>query len=173
MSGAELAPPYLAPRYELGRDLIALRLGLTALEAAQLGPAFAAIDPWARYPYPASALTAYLAKAEPHAPRYAVLDGAVIIGALGLRLDWLRGPYVQFLAVLPANQTRGIGALILAWVERQALASAERNLWVAASDFNTGALRFYERHGFSRVADLDGLVREGRKEILLRKRIAD
>lgn len=97
----------------------------------------------------------------------------MIIGALGLRLDWLRGPYVQFLAVLPANQTRGIGALILAWVERQALARAERNLWVAASDFNTGALRFYERHGFSRVADLDGLVREGRKEILLRKRIAD
>jgi ribosomal protein S18 acetylase RimI-like enzyme len=42
---------------------------------------------------------------------------------------------------------------------------------VAASDFNSGALRFYERHGFVRVAALEGLVAEGRSEILLRKRL--
>ncbi len=53
----------------------------------------------------------------------------------------------------------------------QARAAGDRNLWVCASDFNAAGIMFYERHGFSRVADLDGLVRDGRTEVLLRKRL--
>ena len=35
------------------------------------------------------------------APRFAVWLGGKLAGAAGLRLNWLRGPYVQFLGVLP------------------------------------------------------------------------
>jgi GNAT superfamily N-acetyltransferase len=145
---------------------------LNQAEARHLGPMFAAIDPWARYPYPASALVQYLAGEEPGAPRYALLVGEETAGAAGLRLNWLRGPYLQFLAVLPTFQGLGIGALFLAWMEEQARARGERNLWVCTSDFNADALRFYARHGFEKAAVLDGLVKDGQGEILMRKQIS-
>ena len=55
---------------------------------------------------------------------------------MGLRLNWMRGPYVQFLAVLPPFQCQGLGTALLAWVEAQARAEGERNLWIAASEIN-------------------------------------
>jgi hypothetical protein len=58
---------------------------------------------------------------------------------------------------------------ILAWFEQEALSHGARNLWVCASSFNPGALRFYERHGFPPAATLPGLVADGYDEILRRK----
>jgi len=142
---------------------------LTRDQAGQLGSSFAAINPWATYPYPASALEAYLALGEAGAPRFGIYFQGTLAGALGLRLAWLRGPYVQFLGILPPFQGHGLGGLLIAWLEEEARAQGERNLWVAASDFNTDALHFYERHGFVHVAALAGLVRDERTEILLRK----
>ncbi len=140
--------------------------------AGALGAEFAAMEPWSVYPYPAAALAAYLATVEPGAPRFAVtLDGR-IIGAAGLRLNWLRGPYLQFLGVAPPFQGLGIGAAVLAWLESEARRSGARNLWVAVSDFNGAAQRFYARAGFAEAARLDGLVADGRTEILMRKRLA-
>lgn len=136
-----------------------------------LGSAFAALSPWADYPYPAASLAAYLSKIEPGAPRYLITSDGATAGAVGLRLDWLRGPYLQFLGLLPAYQGRGLGAEVLSWLEREARAAGQRNVWVAASDFNAGAIRFYARHGFREVARLDDLVRDGRTEVLLRKAI--
>ena len=139
------------------------------------GLAFAKIEPWSRYPFTADALTSYLVAGEDAAPRYVIEHGSDIgnnvAGALGLRLNWLRGPYIQFLGVLPEHQKAGIGARLLSWISETSAESGARNLWVAASDFNASALRFYERHGFTRVATLDGLIQDGRDEVLLRKRL--
>lgn len=87
-----------------------------------------------------------------------------------MRLNWLRGPHVQFFGILPAFQRSGIGAILLAWIEAQA--QGERNLWLTVSDFNLEARAFYERHGFALVAPLPGLVRDDRTELLMRKRLA-
>jgi GNAT superfamily N-acetyltransferase len=167
--------PFTLPRYEIPREdsaSVSLVLEpLTSEHAKRLGIGFAAIDPWARYPYPASALQAYFAANEPGAPRFAVSIGAELAGAAGLRLNWLRGPYVQFLGVLPKFQRRGLGASVLRWIESEARRGNDRNLWVAASDFNVDAIRFYEAHGFALVAPLPDLVRDGRTELLLRKRL--
>ena len=146
---------------------------MSADAAATLGQAFAAIDPWARYPFSVAALTAYLATIESDAPRYAIhVDGA-LAGAIGTRGAWLRGPYLQFLGVLPTFQRLGLGRAMLTWFEKEARARGERNLWVATSDFNQNALRFYEHQGFEHAAVLDDLVRDGISEILLRKRLCD
>lgn len=170
-------PPFGLERHDLGcagRDKAAIAVApLAAEDADRLGTVFAAMDPWASYPYPASGLAAYFAKSEPSAPRFAILCVDELAGVAGLRLDWLRGPYIQFLGILAPHQGTGLGAAVLDWIEREARASGARNLWVAASDFNGGALRFYERSGFARVAVLDGLVRDGRDEILLRKRLSE
>jgi ribosomal protein S18 acetylase RimI-like enzyme len=140
-------------------------------EASALGAAFAAIDPWTSYGYPASALAAYLKKHEPGAPRFLLTLEGEVAGALGLRVEWLRGSYIQFLGILPPFQRRGLGRTLLAWIEAEARAVKDRNLWVAASDINVEAIRFYERHGFAQTARLGDLVYDGRTEILLRKRL--
>ena len=145
---------------------------MTEDAARFLGNGFAAIDPWARYGFSADSLAAYLSKPEAGAPRYVIrIDGA-IAGAIGMRDAWLRGPYLQFLGILPDFQAQGAGQLALAWFEGTARARGERNIWVAASEFNSTALKFYERHGFQRAARLDSLIDDGETEILLRKRLS-
>ena len=74
-------------------------------------------------------------------------------------------------AVLPAHQKRGIGARVLAWYESEARGHF-RNLWLCVSGFNPDAQRLYRQHGFEHVATLDGLVRDGDDELLMRKRLA-
>jgi diamine N-acetyltransferase len=166
---------FRAPRHDLGQlpgstEPLYLR-NLPPGEAERLGDIFSKIDPWASYPISAAYLSEYLSTIEPGAPRFALMSGADVIGAVGLRLNWLRGPYLQFIGIVPAFQNRGLGSRFLTWMESTARAGYERNLWVCASDFNNGGIKFYERHGFVRVADLDGLLREGRQEVLFRKRL--
>lgn len=155
-----------------GADLPLFLTPLRAGEPEHLGTAFAAIAPWASYPYSPAALASYFAAIEPDAPRYAIRAGETLIGALGARMNWLRGPYIQFLGLLPDCQSQRAGSRVLNWFETAARENSQRNLWVAASDTNTGALRFYRRHGFEAVAGLDGLVTDGRTDILLRKRLS-
>ncbi len=144
---------------------------MTRETADSLGSAFAAIDPWARYNYSAEALSKYFRDKEEDAPRYEVVADDVIAGAICIRKNWLRGPYLQFLGILPSFQSQGVGGAALAWFEADARKDKAQNIWVVASDFNAGALAFYERFGFVRVATLDGLVSDKADEILLRKRL--
>ncbi len=141
--------------------------------ATQLGRSFSALDPWARYPYSADALAKYLAADEPGAPRYAIMQGGNCLGAIGLRANWLAGPYVQFFGLLPDHQRMGIGGRVLDWVEADARCSEARNVWVAASAFNYEAVRFYESRGFLRMATLENLVRDGFSELLMRKTLTN
>jgi diamine N-acetyltransferase len=144
---------------------------MTAEGAEELGAALAAIDPWAHYDYTPEALSKFLAGKEEDAPRFEILVEGVLAGAISIRKNWLRGPYLQFLGVLPGFQKRGVGGIVLSWFEAEARKDKVRNIWVVASDFNRGAVAFYERFGFVRVATLDGLVSEDAAEILLRKRL--
>lgn len=167
-----IATLYAADRYELSVDGRPLTLApFPASEADVLAAGFAAIDPWASYGYPAAALAAYLSGDEPTGVRFALLFDGGIAGAVGLQSSWLRGPYIRFLGILPAYQGRGLGAAVLAWIEAEARNAQERNVWVVASQINTGAIRFYERHGFATAAEFEGLAYDGRTEILMRKRL--
>jgi ribosomal protein S18 acetylase RimI-like enzyme len=151
-----------------------MALTLTSCDADSahvLGAQFAAMLPWSRYPFSASQLEKYLAAPEPGAPRYAIYAEGTLAGALGLRLNWLRGPYVQFLGVVQGHQGRGTGRAIMSQVISDARSNGDSNVWVAASSFNADALRFYERLGFTRTALLDGLVQAGIDEVLLRLRV--
>jgi diamine N-acetyltransferase len=144
---------------------------MTKASAERLGTEFADINPWAHYRYTGEALAKYFAGQEEDAPRFEILSGDELAGAICIRKNWLRGPYLQFLGVLPAFQKQGIGSAALSWFQAEARNSAAQNIWVAASEFNLRALAFYERFGFVQVAKLDGLVAEGTAEILLRKRL--
>ena len=165
-------PAFSLVRHDLGTTRKGAAIALAPLPvslASILAERFAAIDPWAAYPYPPSGLEAYFSAAEPNAPRFLLTVDGKTAGAIGMRLNWLRGPHVQFLGILPGFQGDGLGALLLAWIEGQS--GGQRNLWLTVSDFNGRARAFYERHGFCVVAPLPGLVRDDRTELLLRKRL--
>ncbi|HVZ05345.1 GNAT family N-acetyltransferase [Hyphomicrobium sp.] len=144
---------------------------MSADAAHTLGPLLARIDPWARYGYTPEAMTAFLAGREADAVRYAIGIDRALAGAFSIKMNWLRGPYLQFLGILPVYQNQGIGTLVLDWFEQQAREDRAQNLWVAASEFNTRAQSFYQMHGFDRVAVLPDLVADGSAELLLRKQL--
>jgi ribosomal protein S18 acetylase RimI-like enzyme len=144
---------------------------MTVEGAERLGVELAAIDPWAHYGYAPEALSSYFKAKEDDAPRFEIIADGTLSGAICVRKNWLRGPYLQLLAVLPSFQGRGVGGVAISWFEAQAQAAQSQNIWVVASAFNTGALALYERHGFVPAATLEGLVADGTDEILLRKRL--
>ncbi len=136
---------------------------------AGLAQAIVAMPPWSVMDYPAEAMARYLASADDGARRYLIEVGGEAAGAMSVRYPWLKGPYLELLALLPAFQGQGIGTSLVDWFEQEALKREARNLWVCASRFNERALRFYARHGFEEAATLPGLVADGYDEILLRK----
>jgi ribosomal protein S18 acetylase RimI-like enzyme len=158
--------PFSAARIDLpGARLVALE----PASAARLAEAIVAIPPWSAMDYPADAMARFLAASGDGASRYLVEAGGGEAGAVSIRHPWLKGPYLELLALLPEAQSQGIGSSIMTWFESAGLKHGARNLWVCASSFNARALRFYERHGFARAATLPGLVADGYDEILLRK----
>jgi GNAT superfamily N-acetyltransferase len=136
---------------------------------ARLAAAIAAMPPWSVMGYPAERLAAFFAAADAGARRFLIEVKGQEAGAASVRDPWLKGPYLELLALLPPFQNQGLGSAILAWLEAEAVAKSAHNLWVCASSFNARGLQFYERHGFERAAVLPGLVADGYDEILLRK----
>lgn len=162
-----------AASYDLGRSVPGLTLSALPPEAcAGLATVFAAMEPWSRYPIGADELAGYLATIEPGAPRLALCAHGEIAGVVGLRIAWLRGPYLQFLAMLPAYQGRSYGEAVLTWLVTQASLDDADSVFVCVSDFNSRARAFYATHGFEVVGDLPDLVRPGRTEVLMRRRVS-
>lgn len=144
---------------------------MTVAAAAVLGPAVAAIGPWAHYGFPATRLTEQLAKTSDGAVRYQVLADGGVVGAVLIRSPWLAGPYLQMLALLPAIQGQGGGAAILDWYEHTARVGEVRSVWLCVTGANTDAQRFYKRHGYALAGTLPDLMRDGDDELLMRKRL--
>ena len=171
---SEPAPPFHADGYQLlplrdGRAL-ALRQ-FSAESAAVLGPATAAIGPWAHYGFSGSKTAANFTSRTDGVKRFQLESAGELAGAIIVVSPWLAGPYLQMLAILPSFQNHGVGARILAWFEAEARGHF-RNLWLCVSGFNGNAQRFYQTHGYQRVATLDDLMRDGDAELLMRKRLA-
>ncbi len=80
------------------------------------------------------------------------------------------GGYLRLIAVVPGATGGGVGAALLAAFEAEA-GKAGRHAFLLVSDFNDGAQRFYERHGYARVGAIPGLVLQGVEELVYWKRL--
>lgn len=58
--------------------------------------------------------------------------------------------------------TRGVGAALLAWLEREAIVLGYRELWLETRKVNTRAVDFYLRHGYAPIPNYGRYV--GRPE---------
>ena len=139
-------------------------------EAPDLAAGLVTMDPWRTLEYRADALAAYLSRPDATFRRFTVRVADRPAGLLALRYPWLRGVYLELLALLPPYQGLGLGREILAFMARQARPHT-KNLWVAVSDFNRRARLFYQNQGFREVARLENLIKEGMEELLLRKKL--
>jgi ribosomal protein S18 acetylase RimI-like enzyme len=156
----------------VSRDGCVVGLHPIALSTAvALGRQCAAIDPWQRYGISASRLTSSFAAQGDGGFRYELTVDHVTAGALIILQPWLIGPYVQFIAVLPAFQRRGVGQVVLDWVEARARGGRQRNLWLCVTAFNDDARAFYAARGWKQAAVLPDLVADHVAELLMRKRL--
>lgn len=128
------------------------------------------MDPWRRMGYTEGGLHRYLTGSDPSLKRYAVAVSSSTAGVVSIRFPWLRGPFLELLAVFPPYQGMGLGRQIVQWMA-DACAGATNSLWTTASAFNTPAREFYRHLGFTEAAVLPDLMAGGFSEILLRKRL--
>ena len=80
------------------------------------------------------------------------------------------GGYLRLIAVVPEGTGSGAGARLLQAFEAE-VSRESRHAFLLVSDFNQGAQRFYQRHGYARVGALPGLVLPDVAEILYWKRL--
>ncbi|MEJ2123370.1 MAG: GNAT family N-acetyltransferase [Alphaproteobacteria bacterium] len=150
-----------APAFEL--------FDMTPELADVLGPAIAGIEPWVSLNFQPELMTAFMKNEDPALQRMAVFVDGVPAGVVAVRERWLRGPYLQLLALLPPYQGQGLGTALLEWFAQQA-GPYERWLWLCCSAFNSRALAFYQRNGYEQIAVLPDQIVDGMNELLLRKR---
>ena len=162
-------PPFAPVVHPLGAD--AALLPLAPEDAPALAARLVALTPWRELGYSAAGLAAYLARPDPGLHRFRITRGEATAGVLGVRYPWLRGPYLELIALLPGHEGQRLGGRILDWMRRQA--PDANSLWALVSAFNEPAHAFYARHGFREVAPLPDLVAPGFEEILLRKIVAE
>ena len=143
---------------------------MTAEAADELAGRIAEIDPWRRLAIPADRIRRLLEAGHGLEIR-AIRIGNRPAGAIVVQRDWLLGPYLRHLSVLPEAQARGAGTRALAWLEGIARRDRQSNIWLCVSAFNSQALAFYARHGFVEAANLPDLVRPDEDEILMRRRL--
>lgn len=85
-------------------------------------------------------------------------------GAFGL------SPYLRWLAVRQDMTGSGVGLALLKAAEQESIAYRSE-LFLLAADFNTGAHRFYERSGYTRVGEIPDYVVSGVTELIYWKRL--
>ena len=95
----------------------------------------------------------------PHRDTWLAVEGDDVIGFLVLEPGWVDHLYLE-----PSLTGRGIGTQLLDHAKREQPAGLD--LWAFRS--NTGARRFYERHGFVGVAFTEGDNEEGQPDVRYR-----
>lgn len=130
----------------------------------------AAMDPWARLGYSASALARALRLGQPDRDVRLVEQDGQIVGVIVLRRHWWRGCYIELFAVYPEAAGQGLGRRALDWIVEHC-EDGNENLWLLVSGFNHAARHFYTKCGFETIGTLDDLVTVGEAEVLMRKRL--
>lgn len=146
---------------------------LDPAELPALAGALAEVPLMRRYRRDAGALERSLAAAHGRGEGLLVAeeDGVVRGLAWFLREGTLgMGGYLRLIAMLPGAEGKGAGAALLAAFEAE-VSARSAHAFLLVSDFNDGARRFYEKHGYVRVGALPALVLPDVAEVLYWKRL--
>lgn len=126
------------------------------------------MEPWLSLGYRRAGLARYLRRMARAKQVLVAEEQGQVIGVIVYQPEFLLGRFIALLAVRPTAGGRGIGRAVVARIERETF-KTRRWLYVSSDSANRSAAHFYKKLGFTRVARLPGLVRDGRTEILWRK----
>jgi [ribosomal protein S18]-alanine N-acetyltransferase len=79
--------------------------------------------------------------------------------------------HLALLAVRPDQQQRGLGALLLAWLEKPAVVAGIERIRVEARADNPNAIGFYRKQGFAECSRIAGYYRGAIDAVRLEKRL--
>lgn len=144
----------------------------TKKDAKLLGVELAKIEPWKTLGSTAQEFEQGFQSQTNSTNTYAVIIEEKPVGIISVRYPWLLGPYLGFLGVIPEAQGKGLGKVLMNWLEDTAKEHSARNVFICVSDFNDAAQAFYKSCGYIKVANLDGLIVDEYSEFLLRKRLS-
>jgi GNAT superfamily N-acetyltransferase len=86
-------------------------------------------------------------------------DGALLgCGAVRPLAQAGGAPVAELKRMFARDGTRGVGAALLAALEREAFTMGYRALWLETRRINERALRFYRRHGYSEIPNYGSYV---------------
>ncbi|MFZ4702935.1 MAG: GNAT family N-acetyltransferase [Candidatus Methylumidiphilus sp.] len=169
MPNATILPFLLEDFGHVNRRLVIMSTDLACHFAEEL----ARIEPWLSLGYSPESLSRYLAATGQERHAMALLVDDTPAACLTVRPNWLRGPLLELLAVLPEFQGVGLGREIIEWLAGQAKRERQGNLWTLCSDFNLAAQTFYLVQGFEQAGSLPDLICPDKRELLLRLRLTD
>lgn len=141
-------------------------------EADYLSHELSKIEPWKTLNSSTQGLMDSFLYKDPSTHTYSVVYEKKPIGIISVRYPWLVGPYLGFLGFIPTSQGKGLGKVLMAWLEETARAHSARNIFICVSEFNPEAYGFYKACGYSKVANLNDLIIDDHAELLLRKRLS-
>jgi ribosomal protein S18 acetylase RimI-like enzyme len=78
--------------------------------------------------------------------------------------------YIQTICISERHRGKGLGKKLLRFCEEKILETSP-NIFICVSDFNERAIKLYLEFGFEPVGELPDFVKEGFREILLRKTV--
>ena len=90
---------------------------LSRADSRGLAERLVAMDPWRTLHYRADTLAAYLGRPDAGFARFTVTVSGQAAGFVALRYPWLKGVYLELLALFPPHQGQGLGQELLLWVE--------------------------------------------------------
>ena len=157
--------PFSESRYKFsGYELKSLE----AVDVLVIAETLSKMDPWKTLDYGADELAKHLLITNPLSFRFVISGEAGRIGVVCVSYPWLRGSYLDLLAIFEPFQGMSIGRQVIKWLETQTKIKG-KNIWALVSNFNKSARKFYQKMGFNEVAILNDLVKPGYDEILIRK----
>jgi ribosomal protein S18 acetylase RimI-like enzyme len=142
-------------------------------EIPALAVALAALPLMVRYGRDAAALGRALEAARGRGEGLLVADDGGAVRGLAWFLPagtLAMGGYLRLIAVVPGSEGAGSGVALLRAFEAET-ARQSAHAFLLVSDFNAGAIRFYEREGYARIGPLPGLVLPDVAELLYWKRL--
>ena len=95
--------------------------------------------------------------------------GSVLGYALVLMRKGSSAARLYSIAVSPGNAGRGIGAALLQAAEAEAIESGAESLRLEVRTDNAGAVRFYQRRGYSPTGRRDGYYADGMAALLFER----
>ncbi|MDK9695484.1 MAG: GNAT family N-acetyltransferase [Siculibacillus sp.] len=165
MSSAPDRPPHFSGETH---DLGVCVLGPVAGDLETIAARLAGLEPWATMGRSAASFVAHMTRPMAATFRFAVRVDDRPVGFLSLRHPFMRGPYIETIALFEEAQRRGIGRAIVEWIAREAAGEAT-NVWLCVTEWNAPARAAYAAMGFVEIGPIPDVAMLGQTEIFLRR----